>query len=86
MRVKERNHKSLIWCINKNGTYKRNKDSDLGNLNRELKKKEEGMGKSEARLREIKRVNMAETRCINSQIFCLIHVINPLFVISSYKK
>ena len=45
MRVKERNHKSLIWCINKNGTYKRNKDSDLGNLNRELKKKEEGNGK-----------------------------------------
>ena len=39
MRVKERNHISLIWCINRNGTYKRNKDSDLGNLNRELKKK-----------------------------------------------
>ena len=56
MRVKERNHISLIWCINRNGTHKRNKDSDLGNLNRELKKekrKKREMGKSEVRLREI---------------------------------
>ena len=39
MRVKERNHISLIWCINRNDTHKRNKDSDLGNLKWELKNK-----------------------------------------------
>ena len=41
MRVKERNHTSLIRYINRNNAHKRNKDSDLGNLNRELKEKEE---------------------------------------------
>ena len=34
-----------MWYINRNSSHKRNKDSNLGNLNRELKEKEERKGK-----------------------------------------
>ena len=37
----KRNHTSLIRCINRNNIHKRKGDSDLGNLNKELKMKEE---------------------------------------------
>jgi len=67
--VKMKNYMSLIWHINRNSTYKGDNNTDLGNLNRKLKVKEEIKGKSEVRLRKERRVIMVETVCIITQSF-----------------
>ena len=63
-------------------THKGDNNSDLNNLNRKLKVKEEKKGKGEVRLRKERSVIMVETVCITRQIFSLPHVTNSFLVIS----
>ena len=63
-------------------THKGDNNSDLNNLNRKLKVKEEKKGKGEVRLRKERSVIMVEIVCITRQIFSLLHITNSLLVIS----
>ena len=63
-------------------THKGDNNSDLNNLNRKLKVKEEKKGKCEVRLSKERSVIMVETVCIIRQIFFFPHVTNSLLVIS----